>query len=81
MISFRDTITVQTKVSLIFKWHLFVYLGGNLMTEKKEKTNVPKTETEELKDSKKKELQIDWAEEASHELQDYIEEQGIYIRY
>lgn len=51
------------------------------MTEKKEKTNVPKTETEELKDSKKKELQIVWAEEASHELQDYIEEQGIYIRY
>lgn len=48
------------------------------MTEK-EKV-IAETEEKE-QETKKQDLQIDWALEASFELQDYIEEQGIQIRY
>ena len=37
--------------------------------------------TEEKKEPEHVEIKEDWAEEAYQELADYIEEQGIYIRY
>lgn len=49
------------------------------------KTTVETTEEETITylDSKgnKYETKVDWAEAAYQELADYIEEQGIYIRY
>ncbi|MCQ2491460.1 MAG: hypothetical protein MJ087_00265 [Lachnospiraceae bacterium] len=48
------------------------------------KTTVETTEEKEvLQDSKGNtyETRVDWAEAAYQELADYIEEQGIYIRY
>lgn len=39
------------------------------------------TETTEEQDQKETEVAVDWAETASQELSDYIEEQGIQIRY
>lgn len=55
------------------------------MNEKNEKIENTKSNTTakstDPKDPKEQTVQIDWAEEASQELSDYIEEQGIYIRY
>ncbi len=41
---------------------------------------MPKTNGTEMTDDEKP-LETDWAESAYQELADYIEEQGIYIRY
>lgn len=39
------------------------------------------TISSEEKQEEEKKVSINWAEEASQELSDYIEEQGIQIRY
>lgn len=50
------------------------------MAETKETTKTQEANIEETNNDEKI-LHTDWALEASYELQDYIEEQGIYIRY
>jgi hypothetical protein len=46
-----------------------------------EDTKKRENETTGQEPEEKKKVAIDWAETASQELSDYIEEQGIQIRY
>ena len=50
------------------------------MSEEKKRMETTKS-TEEKKEPEHVEIKEDWAEEAYQELADYIEVQGIYIRY
>lgn len=52
-----------------------------MLKDKNSNTENVNSELTEDKAKEEKHISTDWAEEASHELQDYIEEQGIYIRY
>ena len=51
--------------------------------EKKKELEAQEEKKESLQDAKGNtyETRVDWAEAAYQELADYIEEQGIYIRY
>lgn len=52
-----------------------------MLKDKDHKTDAVSSEVTEENKKEETSVSTDWAEEASHELQDYIEEQGIYIRY
>lgn len=72
----------MTTAALQRLWCLSLFLNGSDNMSEEKKTTVKKTESEKkpLKEEHF-ETKKDWAEAAYQELADYIEEQGIYIRY
>ena len=58
---------------------IFVHILSGSGTMEETKKNTIKKEEEQTE--KKSAVAVDWAETASQELSDYIEEQGIQIRY